>query len=382
MATMIAARLHAYGSPMTLDRIDVPEPRPNDVLVEVRACGVVPNLARVIGNFFGTLTPDNKMMPPLPAIFGLDAAGVVAKVGEQVWSVRPGERVYVNPSRSCGSCLMCRSGRTLDCPNWTLQGYFGRSQDIMRAYPYGGLAQFITAPASALVKLPDTMSFEAAARLGYLGTAYAAMKKIDVGPGQALLINGISGQLGLNAAQLALAMGATKILGTGRNQKLLDRVKALAPQRIDTLAVADPPAPGGGQQAQADPLVAWAKEATGGYGVDGVVDCLPPGAPASAMMRALYCLRRGGRAVNVGAVMETLPLNAFWLMTNRIGLQGSVWFTTAEGEDMAAMAGAGTLDLSALEHRVSPLSHVNAVLASMDNRDGGFTNFVIDPTRV
>jgi len=382
MPTMIAARLHAYGKPMMLDRIDVPEPRPNDVLVEVKACGVVPNLARVLSNFFGTLTPDNKMMPPLPAIFGLDPAGVVAKVGEQVWSVRPGERVYVNPSRSCGSCRMCRSGRTLDCPNWTLQGYFGRSQDIMRAYPYGGLSQFITAPATALVKLPDAMSFPAAARLGYLGTAYAAMKKIDVGPGYALLINGISGQLGLNAAQLALAMGATKILGTGRNQKLLDRVKALAPGRIDTLAVASPPTQGSGSPAPPDLLVAWAKAQTDGYGVDGVIDCLPPGAPASAMMRALYCLRRGGQAVNVGAVMEMLPLNAFWLMTNRIGLQGSVWFTTAEGEEMAAMAGAGTLDLSVLEHRISPLSEVNEALAAMDSRDGGFTNFVIDPTRV
>jgi alcohol dehydrogenase len=383
MATMIAARLHAYGKPMTLDRIEVPEPRPTDVVVEVKACGVVPNLARVVSNFFGTLTPDNKMMPPLPAIFGLDPAGVVAKVGEQVFHVRPGERVYVNPGRSCGSCRMCRSGQPYDCPNWTLQGYFGRSQEIMRAYPYGGLAQFITAPATALVKLPDNLSFEAAARFGYLGTAYAAMKKISVGPGQTLLINGISGQLGLNAAQLALAMGATKILGTGRNQILLDRVKALAPGRIDVLSVPAPsPASEGGQRPGEDPLVAWAKAATEGHGVDGMIDCLPPGAPASAMMRALFCLRRGGRAVNVGAVLETLPLNAFWMMTNRIGLQGSVWFTTGEGEEMAAMVGAGTLDLSALEHQVSPLPKVNEVLGGMDERNGGFTNFVIDPTRV
>jgi len=74
MNTMIAARLHAYGSPMTLDRIEVPEPRPTDVLVEVKACGVVPNLARVVSNFFGTQVPDLKIMPPLPAIFGLDFA--------------------------------------------------------------------------------------------------------------------------------------------------------------------------------------------------------------------------------------------------------------------------------------------------------------------
>jgi len=277
---------------------------------------------------------------------------------------------------------MCRSGQTLDCANFTFQGYFGRSQEIMRAYPYGGLSQFITAPASALVRLPDNVSFEAAARFGYFGTAYAAMRKIGVGPGQSLLIDGIGGQLGLCAALLALAMGATKILGTGRNAALLNRVKALAPQRIDVLAVPNAPAQGNAPPAQPDPLVAWAKKATEGDGVDGVIDCLPPGAPASAMMRALYCLRRGGRAANVGAVMETLPINAFWLMTNRIGLQGSVWFTTAEGEDMAAMAGAGTLDLSVLEHRVSPLSQVNEALAGMDSRDGGFTNFVIDPTRV
>src|SRR5882672_8434755 len=376
MNTMIAARLHAFGAPMTLDRIPIPEPRPGDVLVEVKACGIVPNLARVVSNFFGTQTPDLKAMPPLPAIFGLDPTGVIAKVGDQVRSIRPGERVYVNPARSCGSCRMCRSGQVLDCPSFTFQGYFGRSQEIMRAYPYGGFAQFITAPASALVKLPDNVSFEAAARLGYFGTAYAAMKKLGVGPGQSLLVNGISGTLGLCAALLALAMGATKILGTGRNAALLDRVKALAPERIDVFAMAD-----GSSGSQPDPFVAWAKAATDGYGVDGMIDCLPPGAPASAMMRALQTLRRGGRAVNVGAVMEVLPLNAFWLMTNRIGLQGSVWFTTGEGEEMAAMAGAGTLNLSVLKHRVSPLSQVNEAIAGMADRDGGFTNFVVDPTR-
>src|SRR6266852_5935832 len=184
MDTMIAARLHAFGSPMTLDRIPIPEPRSTDVLVEVKACGIVPNLARVVSNFFGTQTPDLKAMPPLPAIFGLDPTGVIAKVGDQVRSIRPGERVYVNPALCCGSRRMCRSGQVLDCPSFTFQGYFGRSQEIMKAYPYGGLCQFITAPEDALVKLPDNVSFEAAARFGYMGTAYAAMKKLGVGPGQ------------------------------------------------------------------------------------------------------------------------------------------------------------------------------------------------------
>ena len=120
---------------------------------------------------------------------------------------------------------------------------------------------------------------------------------------------------------------------------------------------------------------------TDGYGVDSVLDCLPPGASAATMMRALSTLRRGGRAAAVGVVMENLPINGYWLMTNRIGLQGSVWFTTGEGEDMAAMAAAGTLDLSPLEHRIFPLTQVNEALTGMDNRNGGFTNFIVDPTR-
>jgi D-arabinose 1-dehydrogenase-like Zn-dependent alcohol dehydrogenase len=359
---------------MRLDQIEIPRPRPTDVLVEVKACGVVPNLQRVITNFFATKSPEPRPTLPLPAIFGLDPAGVIAETGEQVRGLNRGERVYVNPVRGCGACRMCRAGEILDCPKFTLQGYFGRSLDIMKDYPYGGLAQFITAPASAIVRLPDNLSFNAAARFGYLGTAYSALKKLDVGPGSTLLINGISGMLGLCGALTALAMGATTILGTGRNRALLDRVKAIAPERIDVFSMTDAPA------AESDPLVEWAKRATDGDGLDAVLDCLPPGAPGEAMMRALRTLRRGGHAVNVGAVMDQLPLNAFWLMTNRIGLAGSVWFTTAEGQEMAAMAKAGTLDLSVLDHQVSPLSKVNEAIAGMHTRNGGFSNFVIDPS--
>jgi D-arabinose 1-dehydrogenase-like Zn-dependent alcohol dehydrogenase len=384
LSTMIAARLHDYGKPMTLDRIPVPEPRPADVLVEVKACGVVPNMTRVVSNFFGNLSTERKLMPPLPAIFGLDPTGVVTKVGSEVRSIAPGARVYINPARRCGSCRACRSGQPLDCPDFSFQGYFGRSQDIMKSYPYGGFCQFITAPEDALVRLADNVQFEDAARLGYLGTAYSAMKKLGVGPGRTFLVNGISGQLGLCAAMLGLAMGATKIFGTGRNVALLKRVKALSPQRIELFAFSEAKAGSDDGIATGDQaaFMAWTKSLTDGYGVDCMLDCLPPGAPAAAMMRALYTLGRGGRAANVGAVMEVLPLNAFWLMTNRISLQGSVWFTTGEGEEMAAMLAAGTLDLSALKHRIAPLSDINAVIAGMGERDGGFTNFIIDPTRV
>jgi D-arabinose 1-dehydrogenase-like Zn-dependent alcohol dehydrogenase len=374
--TMMAARLHAIGSPMRIDEIPVPDPRPTDVLVEVKACGVVPNMRRVIGNYFGTNTSDPKLFPPLPAIFGLDPVGIIAKLGDQVTGVRPGDRVYVNPARACGSCRMCRAGMTLDCPDFSFQGYFGRSRKIMSSYPYGGFSQFITAPTTAIVELPDNVSFEDAARLGYLGTAYSAMKKLGVGPGSRLLINGLSGTLGICAAMLALAMGASRILGVARNPVLLDRARRLAPERIHVYSIQQESI----EADTSDPLVRWSRELTQGQGVDAVVDCLPPGAPALMLKRAIHCLRRGGHAANVGAVTEPLELDTFWMMTNRISLTGSVWFTTAEGEEIVSMAANKILELTPLDHRVFPLSAINEALASMDsNLDGGFANYVIDP---
>lgn len=96
MKTMRVARLHEIGGPLWIEEIPVPQPRPTDVLVAVKTCGVVPNLKNVLTKWpewFPYLP-----LPKLPAIFGLDVAGVVAEVGSQIHSIRPGQRVYVNPA--------------------------------------------------------------------------------------------------------------------------------------------------------------------------------------------------------------------------------------------------------------------------------------------
>jgi D-arabinose 1-dehydrogenase-like Zn-dependent alcohol dehydrogenase len=368
MKTMLAARMHEIGGPLLLEQIPIPNPRPTDVLVAVKACGVVPNLKNVLTKWpewFPYLP-----LPKLPAIFGLDVAGVVAQVGSHVLSIREGDRVYVNPARGCGSCRACRSGEIVNCRGFTFQGYFGRgplSQGVFDAYPYGGMSEYITAPQSALVELPGNVSFEQAARFGYLGTAYSAIRKAGAGPGRSLLINGIGGALGLCVALVGLATGVTTILGTGRNQELLDRVKALAPSRIEVLAV--------GKR----PVREWASIITGEDDVDAVIDTLPPGAPSSAMQDALNCLRRGGRGVNIGGVGEPLPLNVHRMMGMNIQLIGSCWFTTGEGQDLAEMARAGTLNLSVLQHRRIPLKDVNEGLTTLQDASRGFNNFVVIP---
>ena len=271
------------------------------------------------------------------------------QVGEQVRGISVGDRVYVNPGLSCGSCRACRRGEDPNCPDYTFMGYFAfgpGGQRLFDAYPYGGLAEYLTAPARNLVVLPDSVSFEQGARFGYLGTAFSALRKAGAGPGRTVLVDGISGTLGLGACLIALGLGVTRVMGTGRNAGLLDDVKAIAPDRIDVLP------------AGAASLPEWVRERTDGEGVDIVIDALGPGAPAEAMLEAIASLGRGGVLVDIGGMMERPALDLFAMMCAQRSVLGSLWFTTAEAQDMADMAGSGALDLSVLEHHTfrSPTS--------------------------
>jgi len=365
---MRAARVHDTGEPMVIENVDVPASvRPTDVLVKIEACGIVQNLKNVLKNF-DEMAPDLPL-PKLPAIFGLDAAGTIETVGSQVTAFAPGDRVYVNPGRHCGACRACMRGDFVACDSFALNGYFGlgkKSQRMFEDYPYGGLCEYMTAPQYSLVRLPSTISFETATRLGYLGTAYRALVRAAAGPGKTVLINGITGTLGLGAVALALAMGATKILGTARNEDLFARVKALSsPGRIEILA------------SGSEKLANWVDRVTDGHGLDIAVDALGPNAPSEPMREAIDCLNRGGCLVDIGAVTEDIPINMFRVMSNDVTLIGSSWFTTPLAQQMVDMTATGQLDLSFYEHLVSPLEAINEAIEDTDNRSGGFSNYVI-----
>lgn len=108
--------------------------------------------------------------------------------------------------------------------------------------------------------------------------------KAGAGSGRTVLVDGISGTLGLGVCLIALGLGVNRILGIGRNPDLLADVKALAPERIEVLP------------AGAASLAEWVKGQAGGDGVDIVIDALGPGAPAEAMLEAIASLGRGRRA--------------------------------------------------------------------------------------
>jgi D-arabinose 1-dehydrogenase-like Zn-dependent alcohol dehydrogenase len=362
MPTMRAARLHEPGKPFRIDEIEIPAPRPGDVLVKVKACGIVPNMNAIIsGKFWHHL-------PPMPAVIGLDAAGTVARVPNGRSDIGEGDRVYVNPFLNCGQCHYCRSGTPLLCSDAALRGYFGftpRGAKLLEDYPIGGLSEYLTAAPHHLVKLPQQVTFEQGARFGYLGTSFAALRRGGAGAGSWIAIHGITGTLGVNAVLLAMAMGITRILGWARNREVLARLRTLAPERVDTLALGE------------RPLKDWVRERTDGVGVDVLIDCTGRGGPAAPVAQAVDCLKRGGVMVNIGALAEPLALNPTQFMTGALQYRGSNWFTNAEAALMADMVRTGALDLSPLEPRVYPLEQVNQALADIRERPGGFQNFVV-----
>jgi alcohol dehydrogenase len=368
MAEMMrAARMHAAGCPMVIDTVEKPMAVGTDVVVEVKACGMVPNLGNVLANWESWYP--HMPLPPLPAIFGLDPVGIVHQVGELVVNVKPGDRVYVNPARSCGACHACAAGSPQKCDYFTFNGYFGfnrNSLDIYARYPHGGFCEFMRAPQGALVKLPDNVEFRQATRLGYLGTAYAAVKKLGPLAGKTLIINGASGTLGVGATLFALALGISKIYAVARGLPLLERLQALAPRRIEIFSNRE------GSTAE------WVKAVTDGRGADCMLDTLGAVASLESLKDAMKGVRRGGRIVNIGGTAGELGLDVKWWMDEQMELIGSVWFTTAEGIEMAEMMRVGAIDLTVLEARSWPLEKINEGISGVASGNGGFTSYLVE----
>lgn len=362
--TMRAAVQHSTGSPFTVEQVPMPVLRPQDVLVQVMACGIIPNMNNVFGN------KTHHATPTLPAVLGLDAAGVVSEVGSDVLGFNKGDRVYINPALYCGSCHYCQREQFNQCVGGALRGYFGlrsHSLKLMEQYPIGGFAEYTAAPARNLVKLPPEITFEQAGRFGYLGTAYAALRNANCGPGSWVLINGATGTLGVGAVLWALGLGATRILGIGRNVEILQKLKRLAPRRVDTYAIGQPELP------------AWVRARTEGLGADIFVDCTGKGSTVDATMACLRSLKHGGIAVTIGALREPVPIDPARFMDEQLQYRGSYWFTVRQGQEMAELVHAGVVDLGVLEARTYPLEAVNQALEDVKQRPGGFTNLAVTP---
>ena len=185
-----------------------PEPGPDEAVVDVEACSINRHDLWILQGDSAMVTDG-----ALPFVSGLDAAGVVRSVGEDVRGLEAGDRVLLCPNQTCGTCEFCREGPENLCESFTLY--------------HGALAERAAVDASRLIQLPDSVGFRDAAALptAYL-TAWRMLEVADVGPADLVFVPGATGGVGVAAVQLAGVRGADAI-GTSTSERKLDRLEEL-----------------------------------------------------------------------------------------------------------------------------------------------------------
>jgi L-iditol 2-dehydrogenase len=264
METMKALVFHAPGN-MVLQDCPVPQIAPDEALVKVRFAGVCGTDSRI---YKGTKKID------APRITGHEFAGDVVALGSAVGGFSVGDRVTAYPMIACGTCYVCRSGRTNICANRITLGY---ELD-------GGFATFVKIPAAAiakgnLIRLPDGVSYEEGAASEPLTAAYNGIRRSNLMPGQTVLIVG-AGPIGLFHTQLGKAEGAGLVVVSEPQAEK----RALA-KELGADAVIDP---------STENVQKRVKELTDGIGMDIVLADV--GVP-KVVEEAVEYLRKGGTYV-------------------------------------------------------------------------------------
>ena len=194
---MSAAMARCYGSPdvITLEQVEKPVPAADEVLVKIKAAAVNPlDWHQLRGSPYIMRLGSGLGKPDAPEL-GVDFAGVVEAVGEEVTTFKPGDEVF---------------------------GGWG-----------GSFAEYLTMPANrAIVKKPANISFAEAAAIpiAAITALQALVDQGDLKAGQRVLINGASGGVGTYAVQIANSMGA-HISGVCSTRNV-DMVKSLGADHV------------------------------------------------------------------------------------------------------------------------------------------------------
>lgn len=204
---MKAAVFHNCGDASQIQIVEVPEPE----------VGTGQVLVRVHASAFNHLDLWSLHGPAdesytFPMWTGSDIAGVIERLGPDVsgWSV--GEAVAVNPSLSCGKCPSCLEGEVSQCDEYDILGSSGK----------GGNAEYVTANADKLVRLPAGFSFvkAAAAPLAYQTAWRAVVTRAKVQAGEDVLVLGASGGVAVAAIQISKILGARVFAITSSEAKM------------------------------------------------------------------------------------------------------------------------------------------------------------------
>jgi threonine dehydrogenase-like Zn-dependent dehydrogenase len=368
MEKMLAARAYAGEHNFRLEEVEVPQIGATDVLVKVQAAGVSRGLL--------ALWYFTDMIKLLPAVIGYEIAGSVAEVGREVQHVKEGDRVRVHTPLTCGRCRYCLTGQETMCRSLSIicySMYGSEGMSLYEQYHNGGLAQYVKVPSWTLDFLPSTVSFDVAAKLNTVASAFRALKLSQVGFGATLAVTGASGAAGAAALACAPLFGCTKVIGIATRRAGLAHLE----QRMAHIAgmIATDDLPDGWERRGL--LKESIRTLEGNDGPDAMIDFTPFGCDVT--VQTLQSLRPTGRAVLVAGNMSQLDLTYLDIMRNHYEIKGLDGGRRQDVWELLQLLGSQLLDLSSLVTHSYPLEKVNEAAEVVMGREGHPIFVVVHP---
>ena len=341
---------------VSLATLPDPSPRPDEVVIRVRACGICGSDLHLVES-----DADGYMLYPglirTPVVTGHEFAGVVEAVGTSVTDFAPGDLVCSEEIAWCGECLACRAGRPNNCTRIEELGFTfdGAHAELIvtRARYCWSLAPLLAAG------VPTDRAAQLGALVEPTGVAYIALFVTAGGfmPGAAVGVVG-AGPIGLAAVALARAAGAGAILAF----EVAEGRRALA-SAMGADRVLDP------RDLGTDGVAAAARELTRGRGVDLWFEASGAAGVAEQMAASLA---PAGRVVLVGRGPFTIDLDPELLIVRGAAIHGSIGHSGAGafGRVIDLMA-AGRLDMTRIVSRTVDLEAAANLLDGTPRREPG-----------
>ncbi|HEX3925855.1 MAG TPA: zinc-binding dehydrogenase [Streptosporangiaceae bacterium] len=317
-----------------------PDPVPGDgtVLVRVHSVGVCGSDIHMWHD-----AQSKSSQGVLPVTLGHESAGVIAATGPGVAGWAAGDRVVCETAAAvCGVCALCRAGRYNLCPR--REGY-GLKRD-------GAMAEYVLAEPRVLHRIPDGVSFAAAAMTEPYAVAYnAVIERAGVKPGNLVVIQG-AGAIGINALQVATEAGAgtTVVLGTAIDQRRLAVARDLGADHAVDISRQD-----------AAPVVAGLQD---GLGADLVVDAT---GVSAALRQSMDLVRPGGAIAKVGWGPQPLGFTLDPLVKKAVTLYGCYSHTWGTWEAVLRLFARGRLRPERIIGGAYPIEQWQAAFAAMQD---------------
>ena len=342
---MKAAVLNAFGSPLDIQTLPDPVLGTGEVIVDMTAAGVTSYADRV---FDGS----RNYLLELPVAPGPGGIGRVRATGPDSTRLKVGDWVY------CDSTV--RSRDDIASPDQILIGWTYRNAAglrLHRHYRHGAFAEQMLLPTENATPIGEIEAADAGkwTAIGRLLVPFGGLLAGDLKAGETLVVNGATGGFGGAGVAVALAMGAGRIVATGRSAATLEELQQRFGPRVRTVQMS------GAEGDDRRRII----EAAGGP-IDMVLDFLPREASASMVRAAVLAVRLGGRVMLMGGLRGAegdIGLNYNWLMHNETTVRG-VWMYRREAiPRMVQMVRNGLIDLGQFELAEFPLGEANEAVA-------------------